>query len=1230
MAEKVGRQKMGLLKILTIFAFISCCYADMEIGVDTFKVYRFPKQITTQKNHIKLRFKTIHSTGLIMFAQGANKKDFLSVELFRGKIRLAGDYGRGTENKLRPIGGFYDMYLGKDLADNEWHTVEVVRNIRESIIFIDRGRGKMEKSIFMKSPPTYNELSVSMVTFGGYYSFSTSEISTNQALSRKGLSGCFSEATFSTTWPEDDTQEIDFLKSGVGQIVGESNDVKGVCSDMSSYKPMFFPSSAVHLALVEPYNQTGLQMSLKFRTVVSDSVIANYTHIRTGQRLQLKLDREGRVELGFDLGHRLQVIETAKEKYHDGEWHSASFVVNNVKNGESYEVEFVVDGKTRLSKMSDIFKFEGAVNVGFGFTGCMRDIKINNYELYRVPKKADNLNDVFRISDIGVVKNYCSLKDYCNPNPCQNGGKCNQTEDNIVCDCRGTLYEGSTCHRPRFNYTCAGVRKSGERRSDVYYIDFDGLGPMEPVQALCDLGKTVETTVTQINNTKIKDKNVLTDTGKNDFDVEYLASITQMRELIKNSATCSQFIKLQCKGVPIFLSPTGPPAANWIGGDDVVHYYWGGAKGQRGYCACGVRGDCKVGGRPTGQYCNCDSFQSKYQIVDEGNFTIKDHLPVRRVHFDKVLEGGGSEAMLRVGHLRCAGFGSRLNAATFRKPWSFVGMDHPDQPFDNIFAGSISFDFKTSIAYNYMTMMHAHGPFSGDYCKVMIWSRTMVRVLLNFGFGQIKQDVDISSTGRTLDDNDWHEFELMFNLKELNVTLDGIRMIQGLPLQDDPVQFNVDDKAVFVGGSYHDKNGFIGCIRSFYANGRIHDIRGAAEGLESSGVYPGCGSACVLLNRPCNYGKCEDQYNDFKCNCTVSPFTGKYCQNTTRGKQFNSGNSLEYTFAGNEPISQMIIVVGFKTTQNNAALAQLEGQDYRHVTLALVDGFLTLYYSFKKKVETSSGFDTDDEVKALRITKRRLNNDKHNVARVHFSHDAIYLQVPNYDLQVSDNITERIVVVDGGDVEQLDNFEVPTKLFIGRARDIKAGLSRTLPTAYEGCMSGAKAIYQPHATTTKRFRKSIELDFFKMMDEQKALDNGVQRNPTGDLPATECGTTLRTPGVLPPVDGPTQFFTKSPGLDNSVRVEPADLAQSIIICIVIIIIVVVILGFMYLTYKYINRSNKQYDRLKKQEKPRAVRMKQMPATSYQPAPTQPQSSYNPYGQGSGSGGGGQGEDNFYL
>ena len=144
---------------------------------------------------------------------------------------------------------------------------------------------------------------------------------------------------------------------------------------------------------------------------------------------------------------------------------------------------------------------------------------------------------------------------------------------------------------------------------------------------------------------------------------------------------------------------------------------------------------------------------------------MKQHLPVREVIFTQVLKARQVQAILRVGHLRCTGFGSRLNAATFRKPWSFLAVDHPDQPFDNIHAGGISFDFKTSIAYNYMVMIHAHGPFSGDYIKVMIRSRTLVRVHLNTGFGDFKQDVDVAQTGRTLDDNDWHEFSVMFNMK---------------------------------------------------------------------------------------------------------------------------------------------------------------------------------------------------------------------------------------------------------------------------------------------------------------------------------------------------------------------------------------------------------------------------------------------------------------------------------
>lgn len=366
--------------------------------------------------------------------------------------RVAANYGRGTENSLRPIAGFYDMYLGKDLADDKWHTVEFIRNIRESILFIDRGRGKMEKSTFVKSPPTYTELSVSMVTFGGYYSFATSELSTKKSLSRKGITACFSEATFSQHWPEDNAKEINFLVSNSRmQTIGKFQT--GRCSvSTPPYRPMFFPSSAVHIALLQNYTIQSMKVQLKFRTVVSAQTLTNYTTKGTGERIQLRLDRKGRVTLGVDVDSNMQMIETAKTGYHDGEWHDVSFLLDNQQTeGGAYTARFTVDGKTRLSMLSENFKFDGYVNIGFGFTGCMRDIKINDDVLERV-RVSKNANEYFPLADIGVLYNQCSLKDYCNPNPCQNGGKCNQTEDNIVCDCRDTLYEGSTCHRGIYTF----------------------------------------------------------------------------------------------------------------------------------------------------------------------------------------------------------------------------------------------------------------------------------------------------------------------------------------------------------------------------------------------------------------------------------------------------------------------------------------------------------------------------------------------------------------------------------------------------------------------------------------------------------------------------------------------------------------------------------------------------------------------------------------------------------
>ncbi|XP_065666081.1 contactin-associated protein like 5-3 isoform X2 [Hydra vulgaris] len=1164
--------------IIFISFFIVSSVAEIDVDTNSFFIFRQPP-FETQKNHIKFRFKTIDASGLIMLAQGATKENFLSIELFRGKIRVAGNYGDGPENTLRPISGFYEMFLGKDLADNQWHTVEFIRNIRENIIFIDRGQGKMEKSIFMKSPPTYNLLSVSAVAFGGYYTFQ--DMSTEKSHAKKGLKACFSEATFSQYWPEVDSKKINFLDTNPS--IETKGVINRICQD-PPYSPIFFPSAATHIGFIENYTINSLKVELKFRTVVNEQTLVNYTTSSNGHVIELKIDRKGRVAIAVEFSSAKQIIVTAKEDYHDGQWHQASFEIDNKEAADkSYILKLSVDGKTRLSSLSQSFYFNGYLNVGFGFTGCMRDVKINDDDIKKVRRDLNDPKMFFTYDDTGVVYDSCSLKDYCNPNPCQHGSKCNQTSDNVVCDCHNTLYEGSTCNRPRFNYTCAGVRKSGERRSDVYYIDFDGMGPMEPVPALCDLGKTVETTVTQINNTNYNDKDVTTFSGINNFDIDYAANIIQMRELILNSAYCEQYVKYTCKGTPLFRSPEGPPAASWMGGDDILHYYWGGAKGNRGYCGCGMDGSCYN----VGKYCNCDSLDAYKDLFDEGNLTVKSHLPVRQVKFEQVLKDPSIHALLRVGHLRCAGFGSREIVATFRKPYSFLSVDHPDQPYDNIFSGGISFEFKTSVAYNYMTLVHAHGPFSGDYMKVMIWSRTMVRVNMNFGFGDIQQDVDIEKIGRYIDDNEWHEFDLVFNLKELNITLDGVLMIQGLPLQEDPVQFNVDDKAVYVGGSYHDEYGFVGCIRSLYVNGRIHDIRSIAQGQEDYGVYPGCGSACMLLNQPCNYGQCIDHYDSFKCNCSVSPYGGDFCQNESYPKSFTSGQYISYDLKKaniTEPIATAIFVVGFKTLEENSALATLEGYNDRHFTLALTNGYLTLFYSLKKKLRNSMNVLTDFETEILQISSRKLNNGEHNLARVIISTDEILLTVPNYDLAVGANMTERFKDEMNKNLgTETDTFGMAATFSVGRI--INNGIntrSFTLASFYTGCMSGAKLVLTPLPNITHRFPKSVEIDLFKLI-QVKA--NDPDANPYGTFPSetANCGPSLSIPGDLPTVGPARQYNTDSPGLDKSIDLMPVSIWSRVVIVAVSFIFALIVIGVLFYVCSYTLRINSMYNKVKNEK-----------------------------------------------
>lgn len=90
------------------------------------------------------------------------------------------------------------------------------------------------------------------------------------------------------------------------------------------------------------------------------------------------------------------------------------------------------------------------------------------------------------------------------------------------------------------------------------------------------------------------------------------------------------------------------------------------------------------------------------------------------------------------------------------------------------------------------------------------------------------------------------------------------------------------------GGTASRQRGFRGCIRSLQLNGVTLDLEERAR--ITPGVRAGCPGHCSSYGALCqNGGRCVEGSSSFSCDCSLSAFTGTFCE---RGE----GNSpAQYT-----------------------------------------------------------------------------------------------------------------------------------------------------------------------------------------------------------------------------------------------------------------------------------------------------------------------------------------------
>lgn len=664
--------------------------------------------VQTRTDRMKLRFRTLHSDGLIFYADG-NQGDYVVLELVRGRLHFHIDLGSTTTQS-----GLTTMRAGSLLDDNQWHDVEIKRSNREVNFTVDR------LTIQNITNGEFLQLDLDRtINLGGIDSFLQPG---KLLLSKKNFTGCMENVWFNYMNMIKDMRMGQKRFSAVGDIS------LGTCL-VDNITPITFPTVEAHLELSAGAadNKLRMQVGFSFRSYNKNGLLFASKLDSNGYAI-MRIDNDGYLEYRVKSDQNPEVSSvitnldplSSQRHFTDGLWHNVVVdIISSPSSSELGKVNITVDGRSDSSERQlsfttdDVYFIGGGVNsqrfnLGFtGFLGCMRFLTIQGAIINNIPEERN----------FGAINGSCSLQDRCDPNPCEHNGICSQDYNTFNCDCSETGYEGSVCHRSKYLVSCEEVRLLNPTIPNLFtQIDIDGSGPLAPLSVECLFmhSRNLATTIIYHDNMGENLVDGFDAPGSfvqrikytdRDDPTKFHVPREVFDELIERADKCLQNIKWKCKRAKLLTEsgetdPNIPTFGWWIGRTNLNMNYWGGASPGSGKCACGIRNSC----RGNNEKCNCDA-DANVEDTDEGPITQKEHLPIMEVRFGGTgTLNDGRYGKYEVGELRCDGDSLFDNTVTFRKKDATVEFD----TFDAATSGDIRFQFKTT-AFDGI-LIHNTGP----------------------------------------------------------------------------------------------------------------------------------------------------------------------------------------------------------------------------------------------------------------------------------------------------------------------------------------------------------------------------------------------------------------------------------------------------------------------------------------------------------------------------------------
>ncbi|XP_036073155.1 neurexin 1a isoform X7 [Oryzias melastigma] len=589
----------------------------------------------------------------------------------------------------------------------------------------------------------------------------------------------------------------------------------------------------------------------------------------------------------------------------------------------------------------------------------------------------------------------------CGPDhQCQNGGVCSVINDQAVCDCSDTGYQGNDCSEEHSYTPGLAHLMIGDQAREEYVATFKGseyfcydLSP-NPIQSSSDeitlSFKTLQRNGLMLHTGKSADyvnlalKNgavsLVINLGSGAFEALVEPVNGKFNDNDWHDVRVTRNLRQVTISVDGILTTTGYTQEDYtmLGSDDF--FYVGGSPST-----------ADLPGSPVS-----NNFMGCLKEVVYKNNDVRLELSRLAKQGDPKMKVSG------VVSFKCESVAT-LDPVTFDTPESYVALSK----WTAKKAGSISFDFRTTEPNGLMLFSHGKprqlqrkDPRTPPTVKVDFFAIEMLDghlyLLLDMGSGTTKT----KAIDRKVNDGEWYHVDFQRDGRSGTISVNSVRTAYTAP--GDSEILDLDD-ALYLGGLPEDRAGlifptevwtallnygYVGCIRDLFVDGQSKDIRRLAESQRAVGVKPSCSKdqSKQCLSNPCQHnGICREGWNRYVCDCSGTGYLGRSCERDATILSYDSSKFMKvqlpvamHTEAEDVSLrfrSQRAYGVLMATTSRNSADTLRLELDGARVRLTVNLDCIRINCTASKGPETifaGSGLN-DNEWHTVRVVRRGKN-----------------------------------------------------------------------------------------------------------------------------------------------------------------------------------------------------------------------------------------------------------------